>query len=404
MRIGTVLVAGLMASWTLLTACSAGPRSHAVPSEVQDRAVVSGLTPAARTWGGGMNEAFRESMKDSITRERAALAAAGHTGPLPPADFLAISGGGQNGAFGAGMLCAWTDMGTRPDFKVVTGISTGGLTAPFVFAGKDFDGVLREVYTKTRTGDILISRGIIAAISNDALADTAPLWKLVSKHVNEKLLDAIAAEHRKGRILLIGTTNLDARRAVLWNIGEIASNGGPDALAIVRKVMIASAAIPAAFPPVMIDVEVDGVKYQEMHVDGGAMTQVFLYPPSLKLKEEAAAAGTSRERIAYIIRNSRLDPDWAEVERRTMSIAARAIDAMITTQGIGDLYRTYLNCQRDEVAYNLACIPRTFHEKPKEAFDPEYMTKLFEVGYTMMKNGYPWAHSPPGFDSPFGEE
>lgn len=387
---------------TVSTGCGGPSRSHAVPHDLQDRAVVPGTTMAVRTWGSEMNPEFTQEISKSIAYERAALAAAGHTGPLPRADYLAISGGGQNGAFGAGMMCAWTERGDRPNFKVVTGISTGALTAPFVFAGSEYDFVLREVYTKTKTSDIMNMRGFLAAINDDAMADTKPLWKLVSKYVDEKLLARISEEYKKGRLLIIGTTNLDARRAVLWNVGEIASSGSPDALEVVRKIMIASAAIPAAFPPVLIDVEVDGVKYQEMHVDGGAMTQVFLYPPSTKLKQEAEAVGIVRDRRAYVIRNSRLDPDWAEVERSTMTIAGRAIDSMITTQGIGDLYRIYLNAQRDEIDFNLAFIPPSFKVKSKEAFDPVYMTQLFQVGYDMMKNGYPWSKMPPGFDAPFG--
>ncbi len=198
---------------------------------------------------------------------------------------------------------------------------------------------------------------------------------------------------------MLGTTNLDARRAVLWNVGEIAASGDPKALEIVRRIMIASAAIPAAFPPVFFDVEVDGTKYQEMHVDGGAMTQVFLYPPSLKVRETAEAAGVTRERRAYVIRNARLDPDWAQVERRTLKIAVRAIDALLQTQGIGDLYRIYLNAQRDGIDFNLAYIPATFKVVSKEPFDPEYMTQLFQVGFDLAMKGYPWEKTPPWFES-----
>lgn len=169
---------------------------------------------------------------------------------------------------------------------------------------------------------------MIGGLFSDAMADTKPLWKTLSRHVDQALLDAIAAEYRKGRMLLIGTTNLDAERAVLWNIGEIAASGNPNSLEIVRRIMIASASIPGAFPPVFFDVEVDGKKYQEMHVDGGAMTQVFLYPPSLKLRQAAAAVGVTRERRAYVIRNARLDPNWADTERSTMSILMRAVDAL----------------------------------------------------------------------------
>jgi hypothetical protein len=129
------------------------------------------------------------------------------------------------------------------------------------------------------------------------------------------------------------------------------------------------------------------------------MAQVFLYPPSLGLKMRALqkAKGVSRERRLYMIRNARLDPDWAQVERRTMSIAGRAISSLIQTQGIGDLYIIYLTAERDGIDYNLAYIPESFKAFHKEDFDTEYMRQLFDVGYKLAVNGYPWAKYPPGY-------
>lgn len=381
-----------------LAGCAAPSRKHAVPFDAQDHAVVSGFSPAVRTWGAALNPEFRQEIMESVARERAYRAASGLTGPLPPAEYLAISGGGQNGAFTAGLLNGWTAAGNRPQFKAVTGISTGALIAPFVFVGPEYDDVLREVYTQTSTKDILIKRSLLSGLLNDALADNRPLWRLLGRHVDQKLLDAIAVEYGKGRLLLVGTTNLDAQRGVIWNVGAIAASHHPRALELVHKIMIASAAIPAAFPPVMLDVEVDGRHYQEMHVDGGAITQVFLYPPSVKLKEVAEAAGVERERRVYIIRNARLDPDWAETERRTLTIAGRAVSSLIATQGVGDLYRTYLNAQRDGIDYNLVCIPANFREQAKEAFDREYMQKLYAVGFEMGRQGGFWKKTPPAFE------
>ncbi|MEW6250858.1 MAG: patatin-like phospholipase family protein [Planctomycetota bacterium] len=385
-----------------LAGCAGPTRQRAVPLELQDRALIPGLTPAVRTWGSGLNPEFHRELLESVRREQAYRASTGQHGPLPPAEFLAISGGGQNGAFTAGLLCGWTAAGNRPVFKAVTGISTGALIAPFAFLGPKYDETLRRVYTRVRTRDILTPRPLLAALFSDALADNRPLWRLLESVVDQKLVDEIAAEYAKGRVLFIGTTNLDARRAVIWNVTAIAASGSPRALELIRSIMIASAAIPAAFPPVFIEVAVDGGHYYEMHVDGGAMTQVFLYPPSVKLKEQAAAAGIVRERRAYIIRNARLDPDWAQTERRTLKIAARAIDALLATQGVGDLYRTYLNTQRDGVDYNLAFIPPTFKCSPKEAFDMAYMNELFKVGYDLARGGYPWQKAPPSFETPEG--
>lgn len=382
----------------LLAGCSSPSRVAAVPHELADRAVALG-DPGIRTWYTPLQAEFLEEFTRAAMREQQLRKEAGDTGPETKANFLAISGGGANGAYGAGLLCGWTARGDRPTFKLVTGISTGALTAPFAFLGPEYDERLRNIYTSVSTREIAKSRGMLAVIYDDAMMDTAPLRSLAAKVFDEQMMRDIAREYAKGRLLFVLTTNLDANRAVIWNIGAIASSGDPGALALIHKILVASAAIPGAFPPVMIDVTVDGVHYQEMHVDGGAKGQVFLYPPSLKLKSAAAAVGITRERAAYIIRNSRLDPEWASVQRKTLSIIDRAIDSLIQTQGIGDLYRIYLTTQRDGVDYNLAFIPATFNVAPKESFDPVYMKALFDVGYRAAANGYEWSKVLPGFAS-----
>jgi predicted acylesterase/phospholipase RssA len=235
---------------------------------------------------------------------------------------------------------------------------------------------------------------------SDAMADNAPLWALTRKSVTAELLKEIAAEYAKGRFLLIGTTDLDARRGIIWDMGKIASYGTAQALDLFVSIMIASASIPAGFPPTMIDVEVDGKRYQEMHVDGGTVAQVFVYPASIQIGQMSAAAGVTRERRLYIIRNARLDPDWANVERSTMTIAGRAIASLIHTQGIGDLYRIYATAQRDGVDFNLTFIPSSFNFPHKEEFDNEYMRRLYDVGYGQAVKGVPWAKVPPGFTGP----
>lgn len=373
-------------------------RGPAVPREYTTLATVPGVQ-ACRIWADGTDmEPLRRLMLDSIDREVADHSDSGHAGPLPPAYFLAISGGGADGAYGAGIICAWTETGRRPQFRVVTGISTGALTAPFAFLGPQYDNVLREMYTTVRTDRIMTMRWMLAPLFDDAAADTAPLRKLLSTYVDEKLLRAIAAEYAKGRLLLIGTTNLDARRAVIWDIGAIASSNAPGAVELVRKILIASAAIPGAFPPVMIDVEFNGSKFQEMHVDGGAMRQAFLYPSGLHLGRESAQRHLERDRYAFIIRNARLDPDWAETQRQTFKIASRAISALIASQGVGDLYRMYLTTRRDGIDFNLAFIPEEFNLVPKEDFDPAYMKPLFELGRRELLEGRAWHKVPPGYD------
>jgi hypothetical protein len=204
---------------------------------------------------------------------------------------------------------------------MVTGVSTGALIAPFAFLGPDYDAALREVYTSMTAEKVYRARGLSAALFDDAMADTGPLAEIISLHANQKMLDAIALEYQRGRLLMIGTTDLDAQRPVIWNIGAIAASGKPGALELFRKILRASAAIPGAFQPVFVDIEIDGKKYQEMHVDGGAIAQLFLYPPSIDI----SASGIRRQRTAYIIRNAKLDPDYAASERRTSrSPAARS--------------------------------------------------------------------------------
>jgi predicted acylesterase/phospholipase RssA len=380
----------------VLQGCSTPVRVAAVPQD-QEAAATLGDMSGIRYWQGGDLALMQQDGADAYKREAELFAAAGNKGPLPPANYLAISGGGENGAYGAGLLIGWTEAGTRPEFKLVTGISTGALTAPFAFLGPAYDQQLKEVYTTISAKDVLEQRGMLAALFDDAMADNAPLKKLVAKYVTADMLKAIAAEHAKGRLLLIGTTNLDARRGVIWNIGKIAASGSPKALDLVRDILVASAAIPGAFPPTMIDVEVNGTPHQEMHVDGGASAQVFIYPPSLHVGQISSQAGITRERRAFIIRNARLDPDWADTERKTLSIAGRAVSSLIQTQGVGDLYRIYATTQRDGVDFNLAYIPASFDVPLNEPFEQHYMAELFKLGYELGRAGYPWEKMPPGY-------
>ncbi len=279
----------------------------------------------------------------------------------------------------------------------MTGISTGALIAPFAFLGSEYDARLKEVFTSISADDIYVERGLVEGFLSDGLSDTAPLFGLLVRYANQEMLDAIAQEYARGRLLLIATTDLDDLRPVVWNIGEIAASGDPKALELFHKVLVASASIPGAFPPVMVDVEVDGTPYQEMHVDGGTMAQAFLYPPALDVAEIAAEHGIQRERYAYIIRNAKLDPEWASVKRQTLDIIGRSIASLIHTQGIGDLYRMYLQTERDGVDYNLAFIPPDFTLVHKEEFDTEFMRQLFDYGYQMSQKGFPWQKYPPGY-------
>lgn len=389
----------LLLPFLLLSSCGSRFRHPAVPVDRQNLASIPGF-PSVRWWGDvGDDPTFLEVAKQTITRERAYRASIGQPGLAPSIAYLAVSGGGEDGAFGAGLLCGWTDTGTRPEFNVVTGVSTGALIAPFAFLGPDYDHVLREVYTTIKTSDILEDRGLLQGFFSDAMADTKPLRKLLERFVNDDFVRRIAAEDAKGRLLLIGTTNLDAGRPVVWDLGAIAAANKPESKTLILDLMIASSAIPAFFPPVLLDIPIEGTPYQEMHVDGGAATQVFIFPSAFRLRPFIEAMDAQRERTAYVLRNGRLDPEWAQTRPKTLTIAQRAISSLIQSQGLGDLYRIFLSCQRDGVAYRLAFIPPTFREQSKEAFDTNYMHKLFDVGYARGKDGGQWLDAPPGFRS-----
>jgi hypothetical protein len=394
-RMTFVFLAALL---LLLQGCATPTRLAAVPAQDTTRAEIPGV-PNARYWVDTDVEPFIRDAIASAQRERDYLARTGHQGPLPPIHFLAVSGGGDDGAFGAGLLVGWTETGTRPAFRGVTGISTGALIAPFAFLGPEYDDELRTVYTTIGPPDVLKRRGLLAALTGDGLADNSPLFVLISRHIDAEFLARIATEYEKGRLLLIGTTNLDARRPVIWNMGAIAAaaRDNPEALDLFRKILLASAAIPGAFPPTLFDVEVNGQPHQEMHVDGGAMAQVFLYPPRMfDLMRQQGKKVPERARSVYVIRNARLDPEWASVQRSTLGIAGRAISSLIHTQGLGDLYRIYSTAQRDGLDYNLAYISADFTTPRKEDFDNEYMRALFDYGYQLGRKGYPWHKTPPG--------
>jgi hypothetical protein len=397
----TVLCAVLI---IFLQGCATPERLAAVPAPDTTRAEIPGI-PNARYYVDTDIESFARDAMASVQRERAYLVRTGHKGPLPPINFLAISGGGDDGAFGAGLLVGWSKAGTRPEFKGVTGVSTGALIAPFAFLGEREDEALRSVYTNIGPSQVLKRRSLLAALTSDGMADNSPLFQLISSYIDARFLERVAAEYNeKGRLLLIGTTNLDARRPVIWNMGAIAAryeNGrDPRALDLFRRIMLASAAIPGAFSPVMIDVEVNGKRFQEMHVDGGAQAQVFLYPPRLfdTLREKGLKV-PPRSRSVYIIRNARLDPDWASVDRSTISIAQRAIASLIHTQGRGDLLRIYMTAQNDGLDYHLAYIGADFNFPHTQDFDTAYMRALFDYGYRLGRAGYPWQKAPPGLQA-----
>jgi hypothetical protein len=372
----------------LLAGCGNIARLDPPPLAATEALPILGL-PNARFWLDADPAPLQREWAMMAQRQAAALPRS-RGGALPPANLLALSGGGDNGAFGAGLLVGWTQSGQRPSFDLVTGVSAGALIAPFAFLGPSHDAQLREVFTEVAPSDVLVfGNKLRALLFGEALADTSPLYRLIERHVNEAMMAAIAREYGRGRLLLIGTTNLDLGRPVFWNVGAIAASGRPEALDLVRRILLASASIPGAFPPVLVDVETDGRAYQEMHVDGGAALQLFLYPPNLDLR---AAPGRQRprERNAWVVRNGRLDTEWSTTNRSILSITGRAASTLLHFSAVNDIVRVYLTSQRDGVRFRLAYIGTDFTGTRDEPFETAFMRALFAYGEAQGRQGGRW--------------
>ena len=381
-----------------LSACST-PRLAAVPSDATTRAAIPGI-PEARLWPDLEPDAYVRIALRKIERERTALGEVNVSlDRLPAIDLLAISGGGDAGAFAAGVMCGWTARGDRPQFNVVTGISVGALIAPFAFLGPAYDDAIRRVATESGPADFLRARTTLGGLLSDGLTTSEPLARLVERYVTPEVLGAIAEKYREGRVLLIGTTDLDAGTRVVWDMGAIATSNAPNALELFRKVMIASTSIPGVVSPVMIDVQVDGVPHQEMHVDGGVITQLFLYPgfvgPTLRQQLGVRAPRPMR---GWVIRNGRLAPEWTSTQRRTLDIGSRAIRAMVQTQGINDLRRIAALVDEDGLDLRLAYIGAEFQAPHPSEFDTAYMKALFDYGFRLGRSGEAWHTGLPGPD------
>ena len=336
----------------------------------------------------------------AIETRLAQLAIAAKTDPKISSkilNFLTVSGGGSNGAFGAGLLVGWSATGKRPSFDVVTGISTGSLIAPFAFLGSGHDAELREAYTAVSGKDIYRKKGILQALTSESAADNAPLRNLVARYVTDELVAEVAAEHAKGRRLLIGTTNIDAERPVVWDIGAIATSDESERARLIRDILVASASIPGVFPPVRLNVTADGKTYDELHVDGGTSNQVFLMPSNFSALTIDRATKVKRKRTLYIIRNGKVGPEWSAVKPKLTSIAGKSVSTLIKTQGVGDLYRMYASAKRDGISFNAMWVPDNFDMKEPEPFDPTYMKALFELGESLGRDGIKWSRVPPGF-------
>ena len=388
------LYGGLSLLAILLVGCSIAPDRNAVPLSLVDKATVPGLT-TVRSWGDEVPRDIASTLKARLPNMGRLAEASVRENGHPVVNVLALSGGGSDGAFGAGVLTGWSQAGTRPVFQVVTGISAGALVAPFAYLGTSYDRQLIQIWTQHNTEDLVQTPALTGLFGGVALADNTPMASLIAKYVDRRLLDRIATEYRNGRMLLIGTHNLDAQRFVVWNMGEIAVSRDPRALELFRQVILASASIPGVFPPVRITVSAGGQTLEELHVDGGISKQVFVAPVQLSFREFDRFYAAPPVLRFYVIRNGKLSPEYEVVQASTFGIAVRSLGSLTKSQGLGDIFEIYTAAKRDGAEFNLAAIPADFQVPSKEVFDPTYMRALFALGVERARRGYPWMKAPP---------
>ena len=329
-------------------------------AEDAEKAVVLGL-PDARAWGDSEDE-FARLM------------------PTASGAWLALSGGGSDGAYAAGLLAGLTQSGNRPQFAVVTGSSIGALIAPFAFLGPSHDQELQTLFTTITAGDIFEDRQ-----TTTSLMDSWPLKRTIEQHATAQLLAEIAAEHRRGRRLLAATTNLDFGRRVIWNMGAIAERGDDKALQLFRDVLLASASIPGIFPPVAIDTQANGREIQELHNDGTITAPFFVAP-------EAVLAGTGTvhlpTREVYVIVNAKLAPGFELTAPQTTSVVlGRSIEVALRSALRVELLLTLGAAQKQGIALSVAQIDPEFAHPSRGAFDPDYMQAVYQFGLEQAKAG-----------------
>lgn len=360
-----------------LCACAAAPR---VPFTAEQQAVarVPGI-PDARFWSDDPPPGLREDVRNILLRAR---------NPSPA--ILALSGGGAVGAFGAGLLVGWSQIGTRPEFTIVSGVSAGALIAPFAFLGSEYDPVLQQVLTSSYASPL--SQFNKLGIFSSGLPNTAVLQRLVAQFIDEPMIERIAAEHRRGRRLIVLTTNLDAQRSVVWNLGAVAASDRPDRLEIIRSVLVASASIPGVFAPVLIDVEAEGQRFAEMHVDGGVTRNLFVAPDPVLAAGSFLPPRTSGR--IYIIVNNKVAPDFQVVEDSLLPIVERSVSTLVKANTSSVLLASYQFARTNRLEFNLAAIDPSYPISTTDNFDREYMLGLFQHGIERARSNRMWQKTP----------
>ena len=382
-RILAARIIPLVLLLVLIGGCAEIPRTEFTNAD-QNAAMVTGYS-GIRTWG---DATLAEIEASGIRPPRQAVRKGGEV------DYLALSGGGSGGAFGAGLLTGWTKTGKRPSFNIVSGVSTGALIAPFAFLGPRYDPVIEALYTSGIASDISTQKNLFGILTSPGLVDTGPFQNLIATYANANVLRAVAAEHRKGRRLYVVTTNLDAQRSVLWDMGAIAASGNPGSLELFQKVLQASASIPAVFPPVLIDVNAGPTRFSEMHADGGVTTQVFTLPDAFLASSAKVGIPKGVKADLYVVINNAAMPEFEVVKNSTIGVASRAYSTLIKSHLRGSLFATQAAARRSDIDLYVAAIDKSVTYDPADPFNADYMRTLYELGRRRAATGRLWNLSP----------
>lgn len=316
----------------------------------------------------------------------------------PSRNILCLSGGGSFGAYSAGVLVGWSERGDRPNFDVVTGISTGALIAVPAFLGPRYDEQMKAFYTTLKSEDLFKVR-LLLGLFGEAFTDTTPLARRIDAFLTPEVMHDLAEAHRKGRRLYIGTTEQEGRRFVVWDIGAIAVRNGPEDRALIMNVLLGSSAAPGLFPSVKIKVSVDGVPYTERHVDGGVSKAVFFRPPFVAPNDrsDVAARDLGGAKV-YVILAGKLFADPEVIRPWSLAQAGTNVSTLIYAQTRGDLQRLYTVCLLTGMDYYISAIPPEYALATSSAeFKPAAMTALFDEGRRVSLSAKPWRTIPPGF-------
>ena len=377
---GALPKAALIAASLALGGCATIQREPFTEAQQIDAAIPG--VPQARFWADAPGAAR--------------LMAPAYASAKGERSMLALSGGSDNGAYGAGLLSGWTKSGTRPEFAIVTGVSTGALIAPFAFLGSEQDPVLQKLFTTISAKNIYKNRFPLAIPVAPSVASTKPLARMIGEVMTDALIDRIGREHARGRRLFVGTANLDAQRMVIWNMGAIAASTAPGRYGLFRQVLLASSAIPAFFTPVMIKAEAGGRVITEMHVDGGTTAQVLTLPDEAIVADRVPTA--AKPLHIYMIVNNKLNGEFHLVKPRTVPIASQAISLNMRRSMAGSVNLSYLYAKEHGVDFNLSFIDKAYPSADHDLFDTAFMRGLFAYGLKLGETGTFWSKSPPAQD------